>query len=73
MGLSRLLNVIPFILPGQGVPADVLPPPEEMAALEAQVLVVLGAFLVIVVGILILAIRVIREYMEIRRNNTRKD
>jgi hypothetical protein len=68
MGLWQLLNVILVsILPRQIVPADALPPPEEMAALELQVIIVVGVILVIIVSVLILVIRAIRK------NNTRRD
>lgn len=49
------------VLPRQGVPADVAPPPGAVAVVSLGVLAVLGFFVVIAVGVSFLVIRAIRK------------
>lgn len=49
------------VLPKQGVPADVAPPPGAVAVLSLGVLLGLGCLVVVIVGVSFFVIRAIRK------------
>ncbi len=60
--LLQLWGSIPVsVLLRQGVPADVAPPPGQVAALAVGVLIVLGLLVAVVVIVSFLVIRAIRK------------
>ncbi len=59
--------ILVSVLPRQGVPADVAPPPGAVVAVSLGVLLALGLFVVLIVVVSILVIRAIKK------NRTRKE
>lgn len=57
----QLVGAILVVIPKQGVPADVAPPPGAVAVLSLGILLGLGCLVVVIVGVSFFVIRAIKK------------